>query len=810
MKNTERDASSPLPTHVQLKRRGADSAAWTSTDDPSLWAGESPAHPIPHHTNCRLRFRLNRHHGHRRLDRLAATFAAVAATAATAYLLLRCFWHLGASKEPNSFLRSVAAVGEEGEGCGEPWLSGATGEPASAAVESEVLDEERVLKRAKAYTSDLAHMMRESRRALLLMPSSYSVKGFSNLLRLCVVELAALCSLLQQGERHCLVYAVDLIKFDTVFFRYFFGPKRASRASVRHIDRLHAFLRELPHMDFGGGSMSPSERFLKIVQLLTLQQIALTQIQDRMQLLAACCQDEACAAAVHMDALHKLTETRRNQVFQDTVLSRWLRGKHSERSHFGIAAPSIIQAIIAIPPKPHEEHLKELLNIPLGVKQQESIPQDMGEDDVPPDGQAQQDPLLTEAYARGAETAPNPPKNPSCSEASVKRGEEADVGAIVDQRPETSCTSNIPAVGGSLGLAGTVGDSAVGASGGEAYNNSLNPVYGPSVSLQVARGPDTPWVSGSHRVRKAFTSSEASAKMEMSLPPNYSEEFPPLPSSRWPLTSVYAKMSDTVKASQPAVTAERFRPSLPTSAQASTHLRGDETATILESAKEEKLLKGAWRVQAAEDSLACQKTQTPLGIGLQTWRDGPTVAPTEWGSGGQGGVTKPAKQGLLDPHALGSPLSQLTLSLPGQSSGGFSEMQPNAEPSASAQGLAGVPGFSSIWRFDGSTSDQAALQRLPSGFGKPAPSSIASAGWRVRRMEVGPLLQQPEEEEAAECETACIPFKGVALGEPAGGIKEQEAGSAAHVAAVLFSPTSADFSKSLFSLEAPSGGSAGK
>ncbi|CDI74686.1 hypothetical protein EPH_0035270 [Eimeria praecox] len=184
---------------------------------------------------------------------------------------------------------------------------------------------------------------------------------------------------------------------------------------------------------------------------------------------------------------------------------------------------------------------------------------------------------------------------------------------------------------------------------------------------------------------------------------------------------------------------------------------------------------------------------------------GATTAPVEWGSGGQGGVTEPTKQGLLDSHALGSPRSQLTLSLPGQSSGGLFVTQPSAEPSASGQGVVGMPDLYSIWRFDGSISDQAGLQHLPSGFSTPAPSSAASAGWRLPGMDFGYSVKHPGEQGIP-----WIPFRGVAVGEPEGGINEQEAGPAAHVAAVLFDAASADFSKSLLSLKPPNGGADGK
>ncbi|CDI74687.1 hypothetical protein, conserved [Eimeria praecox] len=471
MQSTGKSAAPDPPMHAQLSSPRADIATLKFANDRYLWASEAAMQPIRGHcNNCRLLSRLKRNRGNRRFQ-LHPVILPVLVAAATTYLLLRCAWHLGASKKHNGLLRSVAAVGEEGEGCEEPCVQGFQGESTVAAVEGEVLEEERVLERTRRYTLDLVQVVLESRSMLLRMPPAVSLaavegevleeervlertrrytldlvqvvlesrsmllrmppavstKVLTNVLRLCILELSALCSLLEPRERQTVEHAVQAVVSEVIFLRSCFTRKLATPPRVRHISRMRVLLREVPGTEFTGGCMTPVERLSKLGDLITLQQVALTQVQGGMRLLAARCQQETkpCseeATQVYIDDLCKTTEARRNHIFQDALLSKWLRSKHCQGPRYGLVSPSVIETISAIPSKPHKELLKELLNTPLGLSQQQSSPQGRGQVDAHGDGEEQQ-----------VETTPSPPKGLSTSEAAVKSGESAGVGATMNE-----------------------------------------------------------------------------------------------------------------------------------------------------------------------------------------------------------------------------------------------------------------------------------------------------------------------------------------------------------------------------------------
>ncbi|CDJ59738.1 hypothetical protein, conserved, partial [Eimeria maxima] len=374
MQNAGQAGDTTPRMHSKPSGRVGDASLLQLNEELSSWGRDNTETYIHQRNGSSLLFRVKRRRGHGPSHQQSLTFAALAAVA-TAYLLLCCFRHLEDSGKPKGLLRSLSGVGKGDKDCDTLLIPGGQGKSALVSATGDILDAKRVLKGAKLYTSQLATTMRQTRLASLSMPSRHGLRCFTNLLRFCVVELSALCSLLAPNKRDSLFNAVELIKYDVVAFRQLFGPRKPSRASMRHIDRMHVILRELPEMDFVGAAMSPLDIVAKLSQLLTLQQIALTQIKGGMQLLALCFQEgarllpegteEEC-----LDALHRTVELRRNQVFQDAQISHWLLEKHKEGSHFGVVGPIIIQRLTEIPLKPHEELLKELLNTPLGLRQQ--------------------------------------------------------------------------------------------------------------------------------------------------------------------------------------------------------------------------------------------------------------------------------------------------------------------------------------------------------------------------------------------------------------------------------------------------------
>ncbi|CDJ51124.1 hypothetical protein EBH_0039400 [Eimeria brunetti] len=237
----------------------------------------------------------------------------------------------------------------------------------------ELLDEAELLMKADKYTLDLAHTIRESRTGAPLMREGASVKGFTCLLRYCIVELAALCSLLNHTQRNSLVHAVNIVKYEILSFRRVF---ELARATLRHLDRMHSFLEDLPKMDFAAASISSAERLSKLDELLTLQHVALTQMRDGVRTLAAHCQKgetaESEVAWDCMGGMHKTAGARRDQIFRDPMLSKWLRDIQLKTPHFGLVSVAAIRNITSTPPMSYQEHLNELLSTPLGLRQQQS------------------------------------------------------------------------------------------------------------------------------------------------------------------------------------------------------------------------------------------------------------------------------------------------------------------------------------------------------------------------------------------------------------------------------------------------------
>ncbi|CDI82044.1 hypothetical protein EAH_00064380 [Eimeria acervulina] len=400
----------------------------------SLWSSETKKPFVPRRNDSPFFTRIKGRRGHRHFPLHPMTFAALAVVA-TAYLLLRCSVQFGDSKKPKGITRLLSAAEDEGRDPAGPCAPAGVEERALIAVGGELLGEEQVLDRAKRYASGLAKVVQESRSAFLQLPTPLSVKGFTNMLRLSVLEMAALCSLLEPIRRQSLLQAVDSIKSELILFRSLLASKRKVRASVRHIDCLHEFLQELPKMDFEGTSMSPADRLLKLAQLVSLQQAALAQVQHCVRLLAVCCRKRTGSppedtAVEYVGALHTTSELRRRHVFQDILLSRWLRQKHSEGSHFGLAAPRVIQTITETPQKPHDELLKELLNTPLGLRYQQKSSGALEQAGIEAGAQGLGTPLATEARAGQSET-PSPPKSLGSPEGFAEPGQPAEAVSSV-------------------------------------------------------------------------------------------------------------------------------------------------------------------------------------------------------------------------------------------------------------------------------------------------------------------------------------------------------------------------------------------
>ncbi|CDJ27922.1 uncharacterized protein EMH_0011920 [Eimeria mitis] len=802
MQNKGQAAPSAPPSHGQRSSRQAEAEAMHFTDERFLWPSDTTIPRNPHRHEFPLRFPLSRPGGQRRPQVYPVRFAALAAVVMT-YLLLRCARHVGNINMHKGSLRSLAAAGEEGENPHAPCALAGHNEPAGVAVGAENPEQEQVLIRVNRYTRDLIQLMHESRRALLLIHPSLSVKGFTILVRFCVVELAALCSLLQQRERQPVVQAVGYIKWEIAYFGPLFWAHRVPRTALRQINCMNAFLRELPRMDFAGSSMSPVARLSKLTQLLTLQEVALRQVQEGVRLLGLCFKGHAQspedeAVKEELTALYHTANARRNYVLSDRVLGNWLLHKHVKATHFGLASPKIIQGIVASPPKPYEEAFMELLNTPLGLRQQEGGQHTSVPANADTNAQELRGPLLTQVRAGQAETISSPSKESSSAEASGESREPFGDGASAGQTSERLDASATSALSDRLRLAGGVGAATAAGGGVARWSSAPSTFVSKSLPSTVSSVPASPPMLGIDRGSEASSSPKASAPLGTPLPLSSAQVSRTSTPSEQSVTWDSAKVSARLKASDAQISVGRFRPSQSPPPQLFGHL--ETLGTPLTSVSEVLVAESEpqWVVEPVVGSASWQTPRMPLSGDLQVWKGGPSQAQRELESEDELSHGDQAEQGRCGMLAPRSPSSQHKSS--GETRAVSSQVQPSAHRHASGQSLSAAHGVSSRWRFNKPASMPAAVQRSSVGPGAPAHPIAAVTRRPLSGIHSGVILQRKSGLEESQ-----PPFKGVAVGEPAVGADKPEAEPAAGVTAALFYPAFGDPSKGLLSLLAPRG-----
>ncbi|CDJ27921.1 uncharacterized protein EMH_0011790 [Eimeria mitis] len=799
MQKAGRAAHSVPPVHIQLSNPGTDVVLLHFAGESSLRSNHATRPYISHRNDSPLFFRPKRKRGHRRFNILPVIFAALVAFA-TVYLLLRCARYLVATNKPKGVMRSVSAVDREDRRCEVPISLRGQGEPARVALSGESPDEGKVLQGAEQYISALAKEVKDSRTGLLSMPASLSVKVFSSVLRHCVVELAALTSLLEPAQRKPVEDAVEVVGLEIEFFSSFFKSHQKSRARLRHMQCMHDFLLELPRIDFAGDSMPRCQRISKLEKLLTLQEVALTQMQDGVRILTAHFQQGGeplpeDTEKSHLDALYQTTEVRRNHVLRDNELGQWLRHKQAQGTRFGLAAPNIIQRIVEAPEKSHEELLEELRNTPLGKSQQHGKLRESGSTEAHAKPQQEAAPLPAEAHAGEVETNMRPSKSLSSSEPSVKSGQLAGVGASASQASERSGSSERPALLGGLGLPESVGASAV--AGAAIASSSSASAPSKSLPLTASGAPVFPAKAGSHGAPETFSSSDSSAFSETSLQWSSSEVSRDVLFSGQSAVSNSANVYVDSEASDLATAAEPYGPSDVSPQQVTGHLQLHGAPLTLAPAGQVVPEMLSWLLEALAVSSVWQYPQTQLPGGLPVWKGGPSKERAESHLDDDTWPEDPANHGLWGRHAPASPSQHM---LPGKRRAPSFQGGPSARRYASGRDIFAAPGVFGRRRLDDPESRPPDMQHSPGGRGTLSFPPEAVKRWQPPDTEPG----IPLEGHLVPKRTR-LPFKGVAVGEPAGMAQERETSPAARVTAALFSSTSADPSKALLSLRAHSG-----
>ncbi|CDJ34374.1 LOW QUALITY PROTEIN: uncharacterized protein EMH_0020050 [Eimeria mitis] len=271
-------------------------------------------------------------------------------------------------------------------------------------------------------------------------------------------------------------------------------------------------------MDYGGSSLAPRERWLKLDQLLTLQELALTKVQYGMQFLADRCQEEGEplseeAEQEYMRPLYKISDSRKDHVLRDEILGRWLVNKLSKVRRFGLVPPQKLTEILNGPQLPFEELRKQLEDITFGQTQQQ-ISQRASEQTASAAGrQAVEASLSTDVRAGQADRTSSSPKGSSSPEASVEHGQPAGVERSAALASRDSGASGGPEPSERLDLAGRADAFAFAGAGGASWSV-------PAASHQVPEIHVSPLTSGSYGDSETFSAAEASASLGMLPPPD--------------------------------------------------------------------------------------------------------------------------------------------------------------------------------------------------------------------------------------------------------------------------------------------------
>ncbi|CDI75756.1 hypothetical protein EPH_0006120 [Eimeria praecox] len=397
-----------------------------------------------------------RNGGFRGLSFSVVGLAAVAVVAA-AYLVLRCALYLtkASSSSSKGALRYLAEAEERtNEDPEEPCGAAAGNPPASAGAAKEEEEdeeapvEEELLKRVNLYVNNLEQLIRKNEWVVNWLSRPLRSRCIAEFVCLSLVELSALLSLLEKGERTNISKQVERIsnlfyslryslgKMDVpharsrhikylhalfrkvinvtqertniseqvegisdLFYslRYSLGKMYVPHARSRHIKYLHALFRKVINVTPATEALSQKERLLKIKHLVLVQEVALEHFRAAMRWLNACIRQsnkgkkgpKRAAQAVKGGARHPETTTtteddvsarlesvivaieetshkRREQVFRDPGLSRWLREEHTKGSHYGIMSAPRIEKLTQMPLQTHRERLEDLQSTLLG------------------------------------------------------------------------------------------------------------------------------------------------------------------------------------------------------------------------------------------------------------------------------------------------------------------------------------------------------------------------------------------------------------------------------------------------------------
>ncbi|CDJ48483.1 hypothetical protein EBH_0020630 [Eimeria brunetti] len=211
-----------------------------------------------------------------------ATVVAVAA----AFFVVRCALYLVNASKSRVTVRFLAGAkltkSEDGENpCGttDGDLPAEAAPAAEEEDENEPLDKQDLLKRAQGYATELKNVIYKNKCLFMEVKPDNRVKYISEILCLCVVEFAALYSLLARRERAGISETIRSIFRHVGELRGSLPRTQLSDSRRRHIKFLHGLLRRLPQVE-PAAALEERQRLLRLKQLLQLQDMALVQLNN--------------------------------------------------------------------------------------------------------------------------------------------------------------------------------------------------------------------------------------------------------------------------------------------------------------------------------------------------------------------------------------------------------------------------------------------------------------------------------------------------------------------------------------------------
>ncbi|CDJ50151.1 hypothetical protein, conserved [Eimeria brunetti] len=308
-----------------------------------------------------------RFQGNLRQKRIALTLVAFGALAVT-FAVLRCavqrFPHRTAGDDERSLVEGKpahspsACVGGRAYGFERGFAPGAT------------LSEQQLQQRASGVMDSLVSVLKENEPVLARIPVPTRSKILSLLLSLVVQELAALASVLDENSRGVLTETVREVGMIIRRLGTTVTRKTGGVCSRRLQIFLGDVLRRLELSGPQGVRLPSAERSRKLQDLLRLQEVMLVNLREVFNnfivLLSPGNEPNDDTLNAAKNSLGDLLHARKEHIFLDPLLSRWLLAGNNHSKRFAVASPGRLAYLRQIAPRTIDDMVDELRALSVG------------------------------------------------------------------------------------------------------------------------------------------------------------------------------------------------------------------------------------------------------------------------------------------------------------------------------------------------------------------------------------------------------------------------------------------------------------